>query len=141
MTESKQDTQTFIGILDSLCDEANIKKHGRQSAIAEIAKVSPQAVSWWYAEGDSKVSIDAQKHLADYFQVSLDYLNGRSRHKQPLFESLSPTWQVILEPLLLNLQSISLSETDKRLLAILESVEDNQKQLLVEMAENLRPQK
>lgn len=53
------------------------KNSKTQSAIADYLKVTPRTIRF-YETGDRKPDFDGLLALADYFDVSLDYLVGRT---------------------------------------------------------------
>ena len=57
--------------------ELRIKTNSKQTDIAEMLGVQPRAIRF-YESGDREPSIEFINKLADYFNVSTDYLLGRS---------------------------------------------------------------
>lgn len=57
--------------------------HVRQRDLAEVLGVSEQAVSD-KMHGRTNFTFKDANRLADYFEVSLDYLTGRSDYTKPL---------------------------------------------------------
>ena len=64
---------TFGDRLKELRQKSNIK----QTAIAEMLGVLPRAVRF-YESGEREPNIESIKKLADFFNVSTDYLLGHS---------------------------------------------------------------
>lgn len=59
------------------------KKHGMtQNELAEILSMSVRAIAAWES-GERKPPIDKLVRLADYYNVSTDYLLGRTDNPQP----------------------------------------------------------
>lgn len=56
--------------------------HVRQRELADVLGVSEQAVSDKF-HGRSRFTLRDVRRLADFFDVSLDYLTGRSDHAKP----------------------------------------------------------
>lgn len=57
-----------------------------QEQIADYLGVSPQAISKW--ENGSYPNGDLLPRLADYFEVSIDYLYGREKKEMPLEQQI-----------------------------------------------------
>ncbi len=55
--------------------ELRLEKGVTQIQIAKIVNMSKMAISHW-EKGNSEPSIDQLKILANYFDVSIDYLTG-----------------------------------------------------------------
>lgn len=61
--------------------ELREKKHMSQSELADKLNVKQQTVGSWEI-GRTDPSLDIQNKIADIFEVTLDYLNGRSSSKK-----------------------------------------------------------
>ncbi len=61
--------------------ELREKKHMSQSKLADKLNVKQQTVGSWEI-GRTEPSLDIQNKIADIFEVTLDYLNGRSSSKK-----------------------------------------------------------
>lgn len=72
------------------------KKRGvTQEQLARHLGVSPQAVSKW--ENGGYPDGDLLPRLADYFEVSIDYLYGREKEKAPLEQEILEVAQAVWE--------------------------------------------
>lgn len=52
-----------------------------QTDVAKLLKISQRAYSH-YERGDREMSLDSLVQIADYFNVSIDYLLGRTNKKE-----------------------------------------------------------
>ena len=89
----------FARVLRSLLAEPPITS---QAQLAEILGKTQQAIGQ-YVSGKSEPGYDVLIAIADYFQVSVDYLLGRSHHK-----TVDIRTQAICDATGLNEKSISL---------------------------------
>lgn len=67
----------FSEVLKELRLERNIS----QKALGEVLDISDRNIRF-YESGEHRPDFDGLLLLADYFQVSLDYLTGRSNSKE-----------------------------------------------------------
>ena len=82
-----------------------------QEKLAEMLCISPQAISKW-ENGTQEAGMSFVLIFADFFGVSLDYINGDEKKSTPasagaktrglieMYEKLSPRNQALLETLL-----------------------------------------
>ena len=52
-----------------------------QTDVAKLLKISQRAYSH-YERGDREMSLESIVHIADYYDVSVDYLLGRTNKKE-----------------------------------------------------------
>lgn len=71
---------SFYERLEKLCAQKKLKPQSEE--ILKVAGVSSPAVSGWKTKG-SKPSIDVILRLAQFFDVTTDYLLGLSEEKKP----------------------------------------------------------
>lgn len=57
--------------------ELKASRHVMQKAVAKECQISERAMRY-YAHGDRVLPVDVAARIADYFDVSVDYLIGRS---------------------------------------------------------------
>ena len=83
------DMTTPLEIFAKRLRELRRELHLRQEDVAAELKVSRQTISK-YERGAREPDYYMLNRLADYYEVSIDYLFGRSRVKQLLYPSHSP---------------------------------------------------
>ncbi|WP_010296004.1 helix-turn-helix domain-containing protein [Clostridium senegalense] len=71
--------------------EERIRKDINQPELAKILNISKQTVSNW-ENGKRTPDIDTLENLAKFFDVSTDYLLGRSDIRNPNLENKFDTW-------------------------------------------------
>ncbi len=102
----------------------------KKLSIAEVAKstkISPVLFTQWKA-GRQKPSTEALSKLADYFNVSVDYLLGRTENKETVStENLFKTKKA----------PESLSDDEQELLKQYNLLDSHSKTALLELAKNL----
>lgn len=102
----------------------------KKLSIAEVAKateISPVLFTQWKA-GRQKPSTEALSKLADYFDVSVDYLLGRAENKETA--TTENLFKIKKAP-------ESLSEDEQELLKQYKGLDSHSKAALLELAKNL----
>lgn len=61
--------------------ELRLERNLSQKALGEVLDISDRNIRF-YESGEHRPDFDGLLLLADYFQVSLDYLTGRSNSKE-----------------------------------------------------------
>ena len=67
-----------MSLLAKRIKELRIEKKAKQMDIADYLGVNPRAIRF-YESGDREPNVDTLIKLADFFDVSVDYLIGREK--------------------------------------------------------------
>lgn len=82
MSKENKKSKAFKQRLSASIKENNLT----QQELAKAIGTTRQAISW-YVRGDNLPSVDVLMKMADYFNVSMDYLMGRDTDKEePILE-------------------------------------------------------